>query len=159
MGRKLKQNEHKASIYFRLRDEDNWLIIDRLMTLPEYERNRAKLLNDALSIGLPLLLEEKENGKITLPAVNEDSVPIRIRRRKGSVADDKEIKGLLSEIVMNSSLNKSMLSALFNLKEKEISNPILAGRFKHGELNNIPDCLFDTQIDMLKEISKDEENE
>ena len=124
MGRKLKQNEHKASIYFRLRDEDNWLIIDRLMTLPEYERNRAKLLNDALSIGLPLLLEEKENGKITLPAVNEDSVPIRIRRRKGSVADDKEIKGLLSEIVMNSSLNKAMLSALFNLKEKEISKNI-----------------------------------
>ena len=157
MGRKLKQNEHKASIYFRLRDEDNWLILDRLMTLPEYERNRAKLLNDALSIGLPLLLEEKENIEIKLPVVKEERVPIRIRRRKRIDTDDKDIKSLLSEIVMNSSLNKSMLSALFNLKEQEIAISTLAERFRHGELNNIPDCLFDAQIDMLKEISKDEE--
>ena len=157
MGRKLKQNDHKASIYFRLRDEDDWLILDKLMTLPEYERNRAKLLNDALSIGLPILLEEKYSGKVILPAVKEESATKSISRYQSQNTDNKEIKGLLSEIVMNTSLNKAMLSALFNLKEKEISNPTLAGRFKHGELNNIPDCLFDAQIDMLKEISKDEE--
>ena len=66
MGRKLNRKDHNASIYFRLRDEDNWQLIDSLMTFPEYEKNRAKLINDALTIGLPLLLSQKTNKTITL---------------------------------------------------------------------------------------------
>ena len=67
MGRKLKQSEHNASIYFRLRDEENWQMIDRLMTLPHYANNRASVLNNALSYGLPKLIED-EFGEKTLNA-------------------------------------------------------------------------------------------
>ena len=158
MGRKLKQKDHKASIYFRLRGEDNWLTIDKLMTLPEYEKNRAKLINDALTIGLPILLEEKENVKITL---EEDSCgePTDIAMPINYESDNRELKSLLSQIVINTSLNKSMLSGLYNLKESEIANSLVKKRFSDGLYNTTPDCLFDAEIDMLKEIGKDEEYE
>ena len=143
--------------YISVKDVELLGYIERL--LPHYTTFN-KLLNDALRCGLPILLEEKENGEVTLLSSKEERVtPIQAERVNSPEVDDKEMKNLLSQIVMNTSLNKAMLSGLFNLKEKEIFNPILASRFKHGELNNIPDCLFDTQIDMLKEISKDEENE
>lgn len=159
MGRKLNQKDHKASIYFRLRDEDNWLIMDKLMLFPEYEKNRAKLLNDALTIGLPQLLKEKVNlKKITLLKEPKESIAVSGSTIPNSYeSDNKEIRHLLSEIVINTSLNKSMLSGLFNLKENEIVNSTLKQRFSEGLFNNIPNCLFDTEIDMLKEVGKDEE--
>lgn len=159
MGRKLNQKDHKASIYFRLRDEDNWCIIDKLMCLSEYEKNRAKLLNDALTIGLPILLKEKVNvKKITLAKEPKESIAVRGSAIPNSYeSDNKEIRRLLSEIVINTSLNKSMLSGLFNLKENEIANFTVKKRFSEGFFNNIPNCLFDAEIDMLKEVVKDEE--
>ena len=159
MGRKLNQKDHKASIYFRLRDEDNWLIMDRLMLFPEYEKNRAKLINDSLTIGLPLLLREKEDGKIMLEEEPSGGEKTSVVMPESYEADNRELKRLLSEIVINTSLNKSMLSGLFNVKESEIANPTVRKKFSEGLLNNTPDCLFDTEIDMLKEIGKDEEDE
>ena len=159
MGRKLNQKDHKASIYFRLRDEDNWLIMDRLMLFPEYEKNRAKLINDSLTIGLPLLLREKENGKIMLEEEPSGGEKTSVVMPESYEADNRELKSLLSEIVINTSLNKSMLSGLFNVKESEIANPTIRKKFSEGLLNNTPDCLFDTEIDMLKEMNKEEEDE
>ena len=74
MGRKINETDHKASIYFRLRDEDNWEMLDKLMTLPQYQKNRAKLINDALSLGLPTLIEMKfgEVKYIDEPEVKEE---------------------------------------------------------------------------------------
>ena len=141
--------------YISVKDVELLGYIERL--LPHYTTFN-KLLSDALRCGLPRLLEEKENVEITLPSVEEErEATIKAGCGDSHKTDYNEIKSLLSEVVMNTALNKAMLSGLFNLKEKEILSPTLAGRFKNGELNNIPDCLFDAQIDMLKEISKDEE--
>ena len=140
--------------YISVKDVELLGYIERL--LPHYTTFN-KLLNDALRLGLPKLLEEKENVEITLPSVVEErGTPIKTKRRNSLETGYNEIKSLLSEVVVNSTLNKAMLSGLFNAKEKEISNPTIAGRFKQGLLNNIPDCLFDAEMDMLKEISKDE---
>ena len=88
MGRKLKQQDHNASIYIRLRDEDNWQIIDRLMTLPQYQTNRAKLINDALSIGLPVLLEQRF-GKVIY---KEEQEPTFVKTENPS--DEKLAKAI-----------------------------------------------------------------
>ena len=63
MGRKLKQNGHCPSIYFQLFDESKWEMIDRLMTLPKYSKSRTSLINNALDLGLPLLIE-REFGEV-----------------------------------------------------------------------------------------------
>ena len=139
--------------YISIKDVELLGYIERL--LPHYTTFN-KLLNDALRLGLPKLLEEKENIKITLEKEPKESIAVSGNTIPESYeADNRELKNLLSEIVINTSLNKSMLSGLFNLKESEIVNSMVKKRFSEGLLNNTPDCLFDTEIDMLKEIGKD----
>ena len=65
MGRKLKQTEHHSSIYFQIFNEDLWLMLDKLMTLPKYAKSRTSLINNALAYGLPKLIED-EFGEKTL---------------------------------------------------------------------------------------------
>ena len=71
-----------------------------------------------------------------------------------------EVIRLLSEIVMNTTLNKLMASGVFNSMIQLLEDkPKLASRLSKGLLNNTPDCLYDTEIDMLKDMNKDEEDE
>ena len=162
MGRKIHETDHKASIYFRLRDEDNWLMLDKLMTLPQYEKNRAKLINDALSLGLPALIEMKF-GEVLYPdepEPMEEKMEDKSEENIAKAVDPslKEIISLLNEIVINTSLGKSMLCGLFNAKELEVKgNVIRPDKFSRGQYNDTPDCLFDAEIDMLKDLSKKED--
>ena len=162
MGRKINQTDHKASIYFRLRDEDNWDMLEQLMTIPIYQKNRAKLINDALSIGLPALIqmkfgEVKYIDEPEIKAVYEE--PPKENISSSADSNQKEIISLLNEIVINTSLGKSMLCGLFNAKELEQKGiPVRADKFSRGQYNSTPDCLFDEEIDMLKDLSKKEED-
>lgn len=142
--------------YISVKDVELLEQIEKL--LPHYTTFN-KLLNDALRLGLPKLLEEKENVKITLEGKPKADDTANTVMPESYEADNRELKSLLSEIVINTSLNKSMLSGLFNVKESEIANPTVRKNFSEGLLNNTPDCLFDTEIDMLKEINKEEEDE
>ena len=162
MGRKINETDHKAAIFFRLRDEDNWEMLSKLMTLPQYQKNRAKLINDALSIGLPALIEMKfgEVKYIDEPEIKTEpeTVPKEIISSSAD-GSPKEIISLLNEIVINTSLGKSMLCGLFNVKELEQKGiPVRADKFSRGQYNNTPDCLFGEEIDMLKDLSKKEED-
>lgn len=142
--------------YIDIKDIELLKQIEKL--LPHY-KTFNKLLNDALKLGLPILLKEKSNvKKITLLKEPKESIAVSGSAIPNSYeSDNKEIRHLLSEIVINTSLNKSMLSGLFNLKENEIANFTVKKRFSEGFFNNIPNCLFDAEIDMLKEVGKDEE--
>lgn len=142
--------------YISVKDVELLEQIEKL--LPHYTTFN-KLLNDALRLGLPKLLEEKENVKITLEGKPKAGDTANTVMPESYESDNRELKSLLSEIVINTSLNKSMLSGLFNVKESEIANPTVRKKFSEGLLNNTPDCLFDTEIDMLKEISEDGEDE
>ena len=142
--------------YISVKDIELLGYIERL--LPHYTTFN-KLLNDALRLGLPKLLEEKENVKITFEKEPKADEPANAVLPESYEADNRELKSLLSEIVINTSLNKAMLSGLFNVKENEIVSPIIRKKFSEGLLNNTPDCLFDTEIDMLKEISEDNDDE
>ena len=165
MGRKLKENGHCPSIYFQLFDESKWEMIDKLMTLPKYQKSRTALINNALDYGLPKLIEQ-EFGEIRLcdePTEEHDRPvpfqPIAVQ----SVSDESivEIVRLLSEIVLNTNITKSMVCGVFNTiyEEQQKANPKLADRLKRGVLNNTPDCLYAKEIRMLKEMHKDEDEE
>ena len=132
--------------------------------LPQYKSFNA-LINDALKYGLPLLLKEKTNKQITLadePIEEKSPRQELVSQGYNNALDPRidEVIRLLSEIVMNTTLDKLMLSGLYNAKIQELeSKPKLANRLLRGLLNSTPDCLYDTEIDMLKEMNKDEEDE
>ena len=148
--------------FIRITDVDMLEIIEAL--LPHYDSFNA-LANDALRYGLPLLLSEKMPKQITLadePEEEEQSRQEQSAQCYENAIDPRidEVIRLLSEIVMNTTLEKLMVSGLFNAKIQELENtPKLASRLSRGLYNNTPDCLYNTEIDMLKDMNKDEEDE
>ena len=96
------------------------------------------------------------------PKYEEQPLQERTIQGYGNALDPRidEVIRLLSEIVMNTTLDKFMLSGLFNAKIQELENrQQLASRLSKGLLNNTPDCLYNTEIDMLKDMNRDEEDE
>lgn len=159
MGRKLKQSAHNASIYFRLRDEENWQMIDRLMTLPHYANNRASLINNALSYGLPKLIEDEFGEKTLNDELCEQPTEKPIVQISESVRDERidEVVRLLQEIIMNTHISKSLVCSLFNARSAELNGkPLSAKMFDSGAMRDTPTCMTKYEIDMLNEM--DEEN-
>ena len=162
MGRKLKQNDHNASIYFRIKDEDVWEQIDKLMALPCYANSRAALLNDALSYGLPKLIDAKL-GEVKLECQNEE----RPQQSKTGMLDEASMQRIerfideradliakvLQQLVMNTTLNKWLLSSLFNAKSNELNDkPILPQNFNDGAMRYTPTCFLKYEVDMINQI-------
>ena len=160
MGRKLKQSEHNASIYFRLRDEENWQMIDRLMTLPHYANNRASVLNNALSYGLPKLIED-EFGEKTLNAEPYEQ-PMEKSAVQISTENDHdehiaEVVRLLQEIIMNTTISKSLVCSLFNAKSAELNGkPPSAIKFDSGAMRDTPTYMTKYEIDRLNEMDEED---
>lgn len=160
MGRKLKQSAHNASIYFRLRDEENWQMIDRLMTLPHYANNRASLLNNALSYGLPKLIEA-EFGEKTLNADSCEQAAEKpsVQKVIEYVHDERidEVVRLLQEVVMNTTISKSLVCSLFNAKSAEMNGtPLSAKKFDGGAMRDTPSYMTKYEVDMLNEMDEED---
>lgn len=160
MGRKLKQQDHNASIYFRLRDEENWQMIDRLMTLPQYANNRASVLNNALSYGLPKLIEA-EFGEKTLTAENDEQPTEKSAVRiSAPIADERIdlIVRLLQEIAMTTTIGKSLVCSLFNAKSAELKGkPLTAEKFDSGALRDTPTYMTKYEVERLNEMDEDDD--
>ncbi len=159
MGRKLKQSEHNASIYFRLRDEENWQMIDRLMTLPHYANNRASLLNNALSYGLPKLIEDEFGEKTLNDEPNEQPTEKPTVQTTESVHDERigEVVRLLQETIMDTHISKSLVCSLFNAKSAELNGkPLSATKFDSGAMRDTPTCMTKYEIDRLNEMDEDD---
>ncbi|MDE6868558.1 MAG: hypothetical protein K2J83_05400 [Clostridia bacterium] len=159
MGRKLKQSEHNASIYFRLRDEENWQMIDRLMTLPHYANNRASLINNALSYGLPKLIENEFGEKTLCDEPNEqraEKPAVQISESDHAERIDEVVR-LLQEIIMNTHISKSLICSLFNAKSAELNGkPLSAKKFDSGAMRDTPTCMTKYEIDRLNEMDEED---
>lgn len=161
MGRKLKQSEHNASIYFRLRDEENWQMIDRLMTLPHYANNRASLLNNALSYGLPKLIEDEFGEKTLNDEPSEQPTEKPTERITESVHEERigEVVRLLQEIIMDTHISKSLVCSLFNAKCAELNGkPPSAVKFESGAMRDTPTCMTKYEIDRLNEMDGEDDD-
>lgn len=163
MGRKLKQTEHHPSIYFQIFDEDIWLMMDRLMALPKYAKSRTRLINNALSYGLPKLIED-EFGEITLnnepsEQTTEKSV---VRKSTTDTYDERmdKIVRLLQEAVMNANISKALVCSLFNAKSAELNGkPLLAKMFDSGAMRDTPTCMTKYEVDMLNAMDEEDDDE
>lgn len=160
MGRKLNQTGHHPSIYFQMFDEDKWEMMDKLMTLPKYAKSRTGLINKALDFGLPKLIAD-EFGEVTLCEEPEDN-PWQTKPAESvavqAISDEtlKEIITLLKRISMNTQLSKSIACSVFNVLSRDLKGQLPnAEAFDNGDLRDTPRYLERKEIQLLKEISGD----
>lgn len=148
--------EKKAKIgvekHIRITDEETNRQIDRVLKLPEY-KSFNQVVNDALFYGLPILCE-KLFGKAKL---SEETVPSSRRQNLGGL-DEKSFNvlvRLMKETVLNVTINKSILSSLFNGKCLEYKGcRVDANNFESGIISDTPDYLNDYEISGLKGIRR-----
>lgn len=123
--------------------------VDRLMELPEY-KSFNKVVNDALFYGLPKLTESIF-GEIKLEEQPPRKEPLHFM-----YFDEKQfgiIVRLLKEIVLNVTINKSILSSLFHAQDFINSGlKVDQHKFLQGLLSDTPDYLNDYEIRGLKSL-------
>ena len=144
--------------YISINDATLWEQIEELYP---YYTTFNKLVNDALKLGVPALIKQK-TSPITLADETTDQ-PQEKEIVYEVIPDPRidKVVSLLAEIAMNTTLNKYMLSGLFNaeVESLEKSSPMLSDRLSRGLLNHTPDCLDDLEIEMLKDMYKEDDND
>ena len=154
MGRKLKIQDHNASIYFKLKDEQKWEMVERLMTLPKYQHSRTALINDALDYGLPILIKEGFCEDLEL---DDEYVPYEPNGGNETLTAEQgvDIIELLKQTNLNASIAKSILCSLFHVKLYELKNrKNITGDFEKGNLQVIPDYLQKYVVQVMNKMKK-----
>ena len=155
MERKVKIGVEK---HIRIVDEEINKQINRLLDLPKY-KTFNEVVNDALFYGLPILFE-KQFGETVL---TEDAVP---PSQKSQPQQNQSFGGLdeksfnilvrlLKETVLNVTINKSILSALFHGKCLEYKGKkVEADEYEQGLMSDTPDYLYGYETDGLKKMRR-----
>lgn len=146
--RGIRKTDRNTRRFIRIADINMWEMIDRLMGLEEYSKSFNKVINHALFIGLPLLvqnhfgIEEQEvQNEPTDSTFEEDCVEQIIR--------------LLKEIVLNETINKSILCSLFNLKTQDESLGLKTKeKLEKGGFRDTPEYLTIYELKGLKDLRK-----
>lgn len=148
---KRKEIEKSVDRHIRITDMDIMEQIDEIMEDPEY-KSFSKVINDALFYGLPVL-RDKLYGEVAL----DDKQPTPPRPQiNGSRLDDElfnTIVKLLKETVLNVTINKSILSSVYNDLERinkvlQLDNEL----YEKGLMSDTPDYLYEYEMDGLKKL-------
>lgn len=149
-----KEAEKFSDRHIRISDISLLEKIDEIMQVPNY-KSFNKVLNEALFYGLPILYE-----KLFGAVKDEGAERIeRFREPAGeSIADDafyQVIVRLLKEIVLNETINKSMLSSIFNACKEGYKGETVSGEeFEAGGYAGTPDYLESYELKGLKTIGR-----
>ena len=139
--------------YIRITDEGLWQQIDNISQIEKYSKSFNLIINDALFYGLPILYK-KLFGDV------QDETPETYERHREQVRDDgandefyQIIVRLLKEIVLNETINKSMLSSIFNACKEGYNGETVSGKeFAVGGYSGTPDYLESYELKGLKNI-------
>ena len=152
---KRKEVEKAVDRHIRITDMSTMEQIDEIMEDPEY-KSFSKVINDALFYGLPIL-KNKLYGEV---ALDEQPTPPR-PQINGSRLDDElfnTIVKLLKETVLNVTINKSILSSLFNNTER-MNKAFGLGEdlnelYEKGLMSDTPDYLYEYELEGLKKLRR-----
>lgn len=128
--------------------------IDKVMEHKDY-KSFSKVINDALSEGLPILLG-RLYGKVKIENIEPQiqSTPEQIRYTELL----NEIVKQLRLIKMHTTMNQRMLSSIFNAMDDEFKGKTVSGEnFHNGYLRDTPHFLERYEITTLKEICPHED--
>ncbi len=127
--------------------------LELIAKLLPYYKSFNRLVNDALQYGLPMLLKNKLGDHVRL---EEEQRPQTIEVK--TVPDERiaEMVTLLQEIVMNTTISKSIVCSLFNAKSVELKGkPLSVEKFDSGAMRDTPTCLTKYEVDMLNAMDDD----
>ena len=153
---KRKEVEKAIDRHIRITDMSTMVQIDEIMEDPEY-KSFSKVINDALFYGLPIL-KNKLYGEVTIDNEQHTSPRPQIN---GSRLDDElfnTIVKLLKETVLNVTINKSILSSLFNNTER-MNKAFGLGKdmnelYEKGLMSDTPNYLYEYELEGLKKLRR-----
>ena len=138
--------------HIRIADSEMNAQIERLMEQPGYE-SANKVINDALYYGLPILAEKVCGDAVT----QEERAALTMPRKIGSREEKfyAVVVQLLREAVLNVTINKSILSSLFNEKSEELAKDRdRANRFDSGLMSDTPEYLERYEAEGIKKLRR-----
>lgn len=141
--------------FIRILDMEIWDKIDEIMTLPEYEKSFNKVINEALFYGMDtlhkqLFFKEEFENEVSLKQKEESVKEIEKEREILS-----QIIRLLKEMIVNETINKSILCSLFQVKNLELNHKTISGqKFEDGFYRDTPNYLVHYELKALKDLKK-----
>lgn len=146
-----KITDNRCRRYIRITDEDSWRMIDEISTYGGYN-SFNKIINDALFYGLPILLDKVGGGMVTEEERNSLIQP----RTNGSTQEEfyATLTRLLRETVLNVTINKSILSSLFNFISEKHSDEEIIKKLNSGLLADTPEYLEQFEAEGIKNLRK-----
>lgn len=127
-------------------------MIDEIATHDGYN-SFNKIINDALFYGLPILRDKVVGGMVT----EEERENLVAQRKSGSLDEEfyATLTRLLSETVLNITINKSILSSLFNfISDKYSGEQGTIQKFNNGQLADTPEYLEQFEAEGIKNLRK-----
>lgn len=149
-----RNTDRNVRKFITITDMGLWEKIEEIMTLPEYEKSFNKVINDALFYGL------EELHRRLFERVEETTVgqtEVKTVRRVDGVNEDyfSEVVKLLKEIILNETINKSILCSLFEAKNIELNGERVSGKnFREGKFRDTPDYLSKYELRALRDLQK-----
>ena len=146
--------DNRCRRYIRITDEDSWHMIDEIARSDYYKKSFNKIINDALFYGLPILYDKvvgvediSDEGKRELTDDEEATA--------GNLRFYALLVRLLREVVLNVTINKSLLSTLCNEKEEELrGKKITAEKFASGFFADTPNYLARDEAEGRRRLRK-----
>lgn len=124
--------------------------INELMSTPQYG-NFNKVINDALFYGLPVLYEKVFGNGLS-------DVEFTESKKQASGGTDEEFNAvvirLLREVVLNATINKSILSSLFNERSYAIEGTKRKSNFDSGIMSDTPEYLARYEIEGIRSLRR-----
>lgn len=158
--RGVRNTDKNTRKFISIPDMEKWELIDKLAELPKYEKSFNKIINDALDYGLPLLIKaefgdikDNDGYKMEEPPMDEPQKEVETYYRLDELLE--ELIGLVEEVILNATINKSLLCSLFNQKVQELSEGGFLGRsFKSGDMRDTPEYLETYERRAIREINQ-----
>ena len=146
-----KITDNRCRRYIRITDEESWRMIDEISKGDGYN-SFNKIINDALFYGLPVLLDKVVGGMVTEEERNSLMQP----RTSGSTQEKfyAVLTKLLSETILNITINKSILSSLYNFISEISQDEEIVKKLNGGLLADTPEYLEQFEAEGIKNLRK-----
>ena len=149
-----RNTDRNARKFITITDMSLWEKIEAIMEIPNYSKSFNKVINEALFYGLPILYKKLFE---TVTEEVEGEKPVQLVRRidGANEAYFVDIVRLLKEVILNETINKSILCSLFEAKSLELAGrKINAQSFKDGKFRDTPDYLMAYELKALKDLQR-----
>lgn len=149
-----EKKEQKSRKYIRIEKEEHWEMINRLLVIDDYKKSFNRLIVDALDYGLPLLVRQYFDQ---VEEIEENTSSIKLIRKINGVDENTYniIVKLLKEVILNVTINKSILCSLFETKNIELSgDKVSRKKYQEGAYRDTPNYLINYEIKGLNDIRK-----